>query len=339
MPDPSPNTLDESIIKQVQVWMKDKSTDELSKTLTDAKEYPQNYAPEVIKALQSLLAKRKTLEQVSESGQLEKAEKFLKRIWGLDWPENMEVLYPNGERHFIDSVRALRKEILEGTINRTHSIRRLPDIGKDPYSDKEAADIEWNTVEQVAKEDPSLGFLYWPIRTHSKLGLGVGTIIAYVFYYLYPWYLTREVYFLASSLADDIVFLVLCLVAGVYYIRKNRVYDFIFAVVLLIFLLPGEFWGNNVSLTNQLWIDTFWFTWGIFGALFFGGLWGGPIGAIIGTIIGHFRAKSLPRAPDAKPEGARPYFIGLGYSSVMLLMAIPLTWWCYPLFLKSLSTF
>ncbi len=64
-----------------------------------------------------------------------------------------------------------------------------------------------------------------------------------------------------------------------------------------------------------------------------------PLGAFIGTIVGHFRAKSLPRAPDAEPESTLPYVIGLGYASVMLLFVIPATWWVYPRFLESLAQF
>ena len=331
--------MNEPLIHQIQGWIKDKSTDELSKTLADAKEHPQAYAPEVTEALQRILADHEPFEHASKDRELEKAEKF--SIWtlGFDRLGKMEVLYPNGERHPIHSFRTLCKKILEGTINRTYSIRRLPDIGKDPHKDRETADIEWDTVEQVAKEDPTVGLLYWPIRTHGKLGLGVGTIIAYMSYYLFPWYLNRDVYFLASSLADDIVFLVLCLGVGVYYIRKNRISDFFFAIALLVLIFPVEFWGNNVSLTSQLWMDIFGFTWGVLGALFFGGLWGGPVGAIFGTIIGHFRAKRLSRAPDAESEGTRPYIIGLGYSSLALLIAITFTWWLYPLFLESLTKF
>lgn len=54
-----------------------------------------------------------------------------------------------------------------------------------------------------------------------------------------------------------------------------------------------------------------------------GTVFGGPAGMMVGTITGHFRQKKCPRAPDAVPEGAEPYLIGMVLPAIFLGVLIP----------------
>lgn len=65
----------------------------------------------------------------------------------------------------------------------------------------------------------------------------------------------------------------------------------------------------------------------IFGVIVVGCLFGIPTGLIVGTLVGYFRRKINSIAPDAEPEGNRPYIKGLLLPISFLIIAIPLYIW------------
>lgn len=50
-----------------------------------------------------------------------------------------------------------------------------------------------------------------------------------------------------------------------------------------------------------------------------GVLFGAPAGLIVGTLVGHFKRTKAVRAPDAGPEGSRPYWLGLALPAAFLV--------------------
>ncbi|MCA9472634.1 MAG: hypothetical protein MRJ96_00700 [Nitrospirales bacterium] len=108
-------------------------------------------------------------------------------------------------------------------------------------------------------------------------------------------------------------------------------------VASTLYVLCGAYYYLKYQALALFFADTISIIFGFLGSLLFSLVCGVPAGAILGTIIGHFRAKTLPRAPDAEPEGFVPYQIGLIYAPLGLLVGIPLTWWLYPLFLEALT--
>jgi hypothetical protein len=58
-----------------------------------------------------------------------------------------------------------------------------------------------------------------------------------------------------------------------------------------------------------------------------GAAFGVPVGLVIGTVVGHLRRNDVRTAPDAPPEGRRPYMLGLAVPAIYLSLAIPAYVW------------
>ena len=65
----------------------------------------------------------------------------------------------------------------------------------------------------------------------------------------------------------------------------------------------------------------------LFMTMVVGAVFGTPAGMIVGTIVGHFKAPSMPKAPDAAPEGWQPYRWGLLLPLLALAVLVPLYIW------------
>ncbi len=55
-----------------------------------------------------------------------------------------------------------------------------------------------------------------------------------------------------------------------------------------------------------------------------GCLFGCPLGMIVGTVVGYFKAKKIALAPDAEPEGQKPYLLGIVLPFAILIIVVPL---------------
>lgn len=56
------------------------------------------------------------------------------------------------------------------------------------------------------------------------------------------------------------------------------------------------------------------------GTLFAGAMLGGSLGLVIGTIVGHLRRNKAIQAPDAIPEGFKPYILGFLFPLLFLIV-------------------
>ena len=58
-----------------------------------------------------------------------------------------------------------------------------------------------------------------------------------------------------------------------------------------------------------------------------GAIFGAPFGMIVGTVVGYFRRAHVRIAPDAKPEGWRPWLLGFIIPLFILAILVPVYIW------------
>ena len=334
--DPPPITFDsaqlsEERVQECMAWIAFKDKPELTGILTDATIRSKAYEPELLEAVQRILADRHGLAYTPTAGK--RATPTI--------GQQMEVQRPNGEIQPFHSHKELRTAIVEGKVSRDWLIQS----SKKPIGLLQkwflALESSWLPLEVFAKNHFRLSLLYSPIESFLQYGLLVGTGVGF---FLERFLLISPTSFLLPFLFPFTFILpaVLIFLVFRFFIGQKQANVFVrnmvvFAVVPIVLdgilgIVSGRFLLTGQSI-KSLMIMNFLES----AILLKGGIFGGPLGAILGTGVGYVRSKYFPKAPDAEPEGTRPYRIGLLYPAIFMLVTWPLSYfWLYPWFLSSL---
>ncbi len=210
----------------------------------------------------------------------------------------VSVKTPDGSSVSYDDWNRLRNDIIAGK-HRKDAECTMPDTGKEQ--------TKLMPLRTFAARKLKLEALYKPVTAHILRGLICGAI--------------------AGIVID----------AGTWLWLNHPDRRLAFAVLLFVFVV-----GGGTQILPRKWRGGAWALafvamfqaglhkpynpgvapWIALGIVTGGALFGGLGGMIIGTAVGLFRRNSIPKAPDAEPEGKSVYFWGLVFPVVMLVLLI-----------------
>ena len=211
-----------------------------------------------------------------------------------------------------EDFKEMRQAILDGKLQRTQEARAVI------YDKKGEKTGKWVSVEKVADRDYRTQLLYRPIWAHTMRGMMIGWYVGFILKALD----TAILYFQTNS-KIGILWTIFTIASAVGFISKKLRWTWSAAVVvgfIAILIGGGNFWMGALAA----------------GIISF--LAAAPFGMAIGTIFGLARRRSLPRALDAVPEGAKPYILGILVPLVVAAVFIPFyLLWLNPMIIGWLS--
>ena len=202
-----------------------------------------------------------------------------------------------GETKFFDSVKTFQEAILQGTITKS-LVTWTINIAQDGKRKKSKE----STVEKIAASNAALRSLYRPIWDYTIKFISYGAIACIGLKALD----TTVTVFKVSALIG--VFW-LAVVGSLFLGKKWPAAPFVVIVASVMF-------GLKVNLFVA-----------VLATMLVGFIFGAPLGMIVGTLVGYFRRKSRALAPDAEPEGIRPFLLGVFLPVVALAILIPVYLW------------
>jgi len=204
-----------------------------------------------------------------------------------------EVSVPQGENRKYALASDLRRDIVEGVIPRSAGARVLV-----AGVAAEAANGGWTTVEELAVAHPALRSAYRPVWDSTLRWMGYGALAGVILKLL-----DTTVTMFAVDGSVGVVWLV---VLGSLLLSSRWA------------LAPvaGLFLSIKAGIGGGLFVA-------VLAAGLVGVAFGAPAGMVIGTVIGHRRRHRAETAPDAPPEGSRPYALGLALPLLYLSLAVP----------------
>jgi hypothetical protein len=160
---------------------------------------------------------------------------------------------------------------------------------------------KWTTVEALCARYPVLRGLYRPVWDCVLTGLTYGALVGMILKAV-----DTAILLFAVNPSLGLAF-VACVAAFIF--SRNGL------IALIITLFVSARLGVPPPFMTLI------------GTGLVGGLFGGMAGMVIGTGVGALRARNCRRAPDAKPEGARPYVLGAALPGAFLAAAVPAWIW------------
>lgn len=209
-------------------------------------------------------------------------------------------LAPDNIRTY-NSSDELRDEILRGEVDRTLRARTVQYKDGNPKPDD-----NWSTVEQIALSESNLRSLYRPVWNYTLRFLGYGALAGI---FLKAIDTTVAYCYLDPLLA---MLWIMLIIAHILSVKWGAIIPLAWFVLLVLSFHEG--------MPNFCFI----FFLATLTTAFVGFIFGAPCGMIIGTFVGHLKRKRIPKAPDAGPEGWRPYLLGIILPLVFLLVLTPL---------------
>ncbi|MDD2737074.1 MAG: hypothetical protein PHF56_24330 [Desulfuromonadaceae bacterium] len=208
-----------------------------------------------------------------------------------------EVVSCNDETMTFDSVTELREAILGGLVTRELNVRKVT-----VDASEKRLESAWVPVEKFVAGYSELRALYRPIWHFTKQYAWYGVIAGFALKAVD----TTITIFTANETAG----LVWLLVIGSLLLSKK----FPLAPAMVVFMTFKFGVQANFFITALA-------------TMLVGAMFGAPGGMVVGTIVGHCKQKSMTTAPDAEPEGKRPYWLGIGLPVLTLAALIPLYIW------------
>jgi hypothetical protein len=208
-----------------------------------------------------------------------------------------ELMTVDGETMTFDDVPALREAILGGQVTKGLNARKV-------IIDGSGKQIEtaWVTVEKFAANNPDLRYLYRPVWHYTMR---------------YAWYGVIAGFALKAIDTTVTIF------------STNETAGLVWLMVLGSLLLSKK-WplapAMAIFITFKFGVRANFFITAL-ATMLVGAMFGSPVGMVVGTLIGHYRKNFITAAPDAEPEGRRPYWLGLGAPLLALAVLIPLYIW------------
>ncbi len=336
-----PTQLEEEFVQEAIGWMEGKSTEELQEIISQAQDQPDTYAPEIVEAVQRILAKREQLPYTETKGQ--KIQEDQQRL-----EQKVQVKGLNGKTQDFQSHGELRQAILDGNIPKETLIREGQTLGEKMGIQGTSSEITWEPVEAYARSYFTLAPLYIPLQYFTTMGMLFGILIAsfgifqpFVFPALSFENMPQE-FKGVSYVLPGFVFLSLrsWLLTGK--IKKHEIliggdtYLFYLGLAILGFVgygLEPVKLDHVTAFVHELVIAHSWAL-----AFFFNGLvFGAPVGAIIGTLTGYIWSTFHPKAPDAESEGSWLWDYGLIYPAMFMVVTWPtMHQWVFPWILSVL---
>ena len=217
--------------------------------------------------------------------------------------QKIEVEIATEGSHIYDSTAELREAILKGEVAKSFRARIIQYKNGDPLPSK-----NWRTVEKVALASTDLRSLYRPVWNYTLKFLLYAALVGIAL----------------KAIDTSITFFSVNPEIGVLWILLIGAHILSVKLPLSIPLA----WGGLFLLSLAENAPNFCLIFFIAGltTAFVGFIFGAPFGMIIGTIVGHFKREG-DKAPDAVPEGSRPYLLGIILPIVFLLVLIPFYLW------------
>lgn len=218
--------------------------------------------------------------------------------------QKIEVEFTPEKTRLYDSTDELRDAILRGEVNKTFKARMVQ------YDDgKPKPDENWRKVEKIALADAKLRSLYRPVWGYTLRFLGYGALAGIALKSI-------DTTVTMFALNPEIGILWLLLI-GAHILSVKWGPSIPLAWGGLLLLSFGEGMPNLCFMFFAAGLST-----ALVGCIF-----GAPAGMIVGTVVGHLKRKRTPKAPDAGPEGAKPYLVGIILPLGALLVLIPIYLW------------
>lgn len=238
-------------------------------------------------------------DHLSEAGKSDATPKgmTIEQQVALEGKQILEVVMEGGETVVFPDIPTLRESILGGGTTKNLKIRSVA-----VDANGKRTEGEWTTVEKFGVSNSELRCLYRPVWHSTMKYAGYGAIAGIVIKALDT---TATMFSVDGTLG--VVWL--AVVASLFLSKKWPI-----APIMVIFF------SFKLGIKANLFIAAL--TTAAVGAAF-----GTPLGMIVGTAVGHFKATSLPKAPDASPEGWRSYNLGLVLPILTLAVMVPLYLW------------
>ncbi len=218
--------------------------------------------------------------------------------WDFEAPaaHRFAVTLPSGESRFYDCAADLHDDIAQGLIPRSSPARRVVPGGNGK------SDPKWSTMDRVANRDSKLQLLYQPVWSYTMRYFGYGCLAGIVL---------KGIDTTATMFAVDggLGLLWLGVVGSLLIAKKWPLAPVIVIVVSL-----------QIGVRCNLFLA-------VLATMLVGAAFGGPLGMVVGTIVGYMRRSRLVAAPDAVPEGRKPWVLGGVVPCLFLAMWIPSYVW------------
>jgi len=218
--------------------------------------------------------------------------------------ERFEMVWRDGKIVEFETPASLRECILQSRLERETKVRKI-------VVDQEGKRTEsaWTTLERLDTSNPPLDDLYRPVRHWSLKFMGYGAIGGIILKGLD----TTVGLFMVN---EKIGFVWLVILISLALSKKWPMAPLFGILVALRSGISGNIFGAISMLSSA-----------VFMTILVGAIFGSLTGTVIGTIVGHFKAQSMPRAPDAITEGWRPYQLGILVPVAALTVLVPLYIW------------
>lgn len=210
-------------------------------------------------------------------------------------------------------VETLRTVILGGRVKRDDEARAVVVTKKGEHVGK------WRPLEKVARRHFRLDVLYRPVWAHTMRGLQLAWIVGFVLKALDSTLLYMAAgaggialaWFLFAGLTAVSFVCAYSRSGGSGHSAALQKVERSSATAAMIIGI-----GAILATGANLWM-------GALGAGLIALLLAGPLGMAAGTAVGHARRDDFPSAPDAAPEGSRPYVLGLVAPLLFAVVFIP----------------
>jgi len=208
-----------------------------------------------------------------------------------------EVEAPSGTAVEFDSVVGLRDAILAGGVPGSSRVRTVT-VAENGLATEGA----WTTIAAMANRRTELRAAYRPIWDHTMRFVSYGMLAGCILKGL-------DTTILLFSIDGGVGIAWLLVVGSLIASSRWPMAPLVAAFVCFKFGVAANFFVTAL------------------GVVAVGCALGAPAGMLVGTLVGHFRKDRLPVAPDAEPEGVRPYLLGAVLPGIGLAAAIPSYLW------------
>jgi hypothetical protein len=222
----------------------------------------------------------------------------------------LHVSLHSGEIRDFETANELREQILAGGIPQESPCRRASKYG-----------YQWKPLRKIASRFPELVPLYRPVWAHALRGLYLGIALTAI---IQGVLLLPPLFRISPILGGLFTLTPVLLLSGAAARSWPLILGSVFAPFSITPVLRLLF-GLRESGVLQIpkFPDVLFFLIALSaGVLALALTVGAPLCMVIGTIVGHCRRSKARLAPDAAPEGSRPYWLGIGLATLVLCAGI-----------------